>query len=379
MQLLLLCVFLAGVSGLRHAREEEGTLHAKVKVRTTEEHPTQPTEASLVSNEATKRTGRRRKRSPITVNAGKAEPKILDDPLTPVSLEDELLNKTAFSLLESEAWVRASTANESGLSINDTAPSGPSVVAFRAKTEGAATLKPAREQAREIARETEKLQMTSLFDVMSNTYSELPKLNWHTKWAIVLCCVLILLAKGACMCLCIHNCQKRQRELAMKEAARLVCKDGAGFGSVDEAKVAAILGGILQREQPDNGEILDKSKNCRGSSDASDSSKTKGKPYSRDDSQKEPVTPSLATTVPPSVPRGSVSWSMYYSENGVPCFYNPETGEKTWEVPNEIAALATNEKGMADTFQLPSGCTLTDDSDSEWGDDDNDNLSQNSL
>jgi len=382
MRLLLLCTFFFAASALRNAREEEGSLHAKVETRS---RPKPQAEASLVSNEAPKKkSGRRRTRSSITVNSGKAAPKILDDPLTSAVYlgEDEenmnksalslRKNKTSFSLLETEAWVTPSSAN-------DTARSSPTVVAFRAQTAGAAAaLKSASEQARELAKETERLQMISLFDVMSATYSELPKLNWHTKWAIILCFSLILLAKGACVCLCVHTWQKRQRELAMRDAAKLVCKTAAGFGGVDEAKVAAILGGILEKEQPDDSETMEKPDiglRSRSDSHASEPESVKTKKHAREASPgDEPSPSSRATTVGPSAPQGSVSWSMYYSENGVPCFYNPETGERTWEVPREIAELASSGTGlMHDTFQLPSGCALTDDSD-----DDDDDHPQNS-
>mmetsp|Transcript_3069 Transcript_3069/g.5690 ORF Transcript_3069/g.5690 Transcript_3069/m.5690 type:complete len:537 (-) Transcript_3069:108-1718(-) len=211
--------------------------------------------------------------------------------------------------------------------------------------------------------EMKKLEMLSMYELMLDLYNQIPVLNWHTKLAILGCTLVILIAKMTCLCLCLRSWQDRhiklERERALREAAKRMCS-GQVVPNVDEAKVRAILGDLLDQD------ISEKVPEKTDSDDSEEGPEDHSSDEEPDTVEPSSLARTLATTLPPDEP---VRWSIHYSQHGVPCFYNFETGEKTWTIPKDIKArMETGGKvsGAADSFSFPPGCELAcDDSDDD--------------
>jgi len=321
-------------------------------------------DANLLKRRAARKGYKKRS---IKINAGKPSGKIQDGPLTPsfTLINDTTKpNVSAMSFLQTDSYVLQGDKIESETSGASKIPgAAPNLVTeprnngrkaetqmkmepgvdensgatFHGKTEmtdPAGAFAHVISDANMVASgiEMKTLEMLSLYDVFVNVYHQLPETNWQAKLVALVCVIVLMIGKLGCLCLCFQRWKEKEKEASLRQAARLVCR-GSNFNAVDPQKVAAILGTILDQDDPEN---------------SNDNGKNETK-----------ATPKPCYETPPE---GAITWAMHYSENGAPCFYNHETGEKRLSVPNEILGLGAVEEN---SFALPSGCNLANDSDDD--------------
>mmetsp|Transcript_14799 Transcript_14799/g.20600 ORF Transcript_14799/g.20600 Transcript_14799/m.20600 type:complete len:384 (+) Transcript_14799:73-1224(+) len=316
---------------------------------------------------ATKRGDQQRS---IKINSGKASGKNYDGPLNPLfALNSGTAkpNVSAISFLQTESYVlqgdkiepkTLSNSNESMIPREaSNLVSDPRVKGRKAETQmkmeprlyeksdkflhgKTEVVNPAKASAHVISDadmiasgiKVKTLEMLSLYDVFVNVYRQLPETNGQAKLVALVCVIVLMIGKLGCICLCFQRWREKDKEASLRQAARLVCR-GSSFNAVDPQKVAAILGTILDQDDPEN-------------SNNNVKKETKATPNPCNEHH----------------PEGTITWAMHYSENGAPCFYNHKTGEKRWSVPNDILGLENVDEP---NFALPSGCNLANDSDDD--------------